>query len=647
MVMADCCLDEFTDHGHCGVVDAGTGRVDNDATLALYAEVALAQAAAGADVVAPSGMMDGQVAAIRAGLDEAGHGDTAVLAYAAKYASALYGPFREAVDVTIADGGDRNGYQQDSGNRREALDEVALDIAEGADMVMVKPALTYLDVIAAVRAAVDVPVARLPREWGVRHGQGGGRAGLDRRPGRRPRAADRHQAGRRRPHPHLLRRPSWPRSWVAEPRRSRRALFERAARVIPGGVNSPVRARSARWAATRTSWPGARAPTSGTPTATGYLDFVQSYGASMLGHAHPAVVEAVRQAAGRGTTFGAPTEGEVRLAEAISGRVEGCEQVRLVSSGTEAAMSAVRVARGFTGRPRIVKFAGCYHGHSDGLLAGGGSGVATLGLPDSAGVPLGAVADTVVAPYNRSPSSTSRWPASSSSRWPPTWAWSPRPPASWPGLRAACDAAGALLVFDEVITGFRLGGGGATAWSGVRPDLWCFGKVIGGGLPVGAFGGRREVLAMLAPEGPVYQAGTLSGNPLATAAGLAVLGEVDAASYAGLSERVADFGAPSGVRPPGRPPRPRRPRPGSRWSARCWGSSSRRPGRAAGAPTSTAPRPRWPPGSTPAFPRDAGPGDRPGAGTLRGGLHLPGPRGRRPRPHGGGGGRAIADVVSD
>ena len=320
------------------------------------------------------------------------------------------------------------------------------------------------------------------------------------------------------------------------------ALFDRAVRVIPGGVNSPV--RSFRSVGGHPYFV-ARGEGAYVWDADGnrLLDFVQSYGASILGHADPRVVRAVADAAARGTTFGAPTEGEVLLAEAITARVPGCEQVRLVSSGTEAAMSAVRVARGFTGRSRIVKFAGCYHGHSDGLLAGGGSGVATLGLPDSAGVPAGAVAETVVAPYNRVPELDERVACVIVEAVAANMGLVAPSEGFLAGLRAACDAVGALLVFDEVITGFRLGEAGASGWSGVRPDLWCFGKVIGGGLPVGAFGGRADVLASLAPDGPVYQAGTLSGNPLATAAGLAVLSSLDATAYAALSERVRRFGA--------------------------------------------------------------------------------------------------------
>jgi glutamate-1-semialdehyde 2,1-aminomutase len=316
--------------------------------------------------------------------------------------------------------------------------------------------------------------------------------------------------------------------------------FERAGRVIPGGVDSPVRSFASVGGTPYTVVSG-QGPYVTDAEGTRYIDLVQSYGAVLLGHAHPAVTSAVTSAAARGTTFGAPTPGEVLLAEAICTRMPGCEQVRLVSSGTEAAMSAVRLARGVTGRDRVVKFDGCYHGHSDGLLAGGGSGVAMLGLPGSAGVSAGAVADTEVVPYNVVPALDERVAcvivepvAANMNLVAPV-------PGFLEGLRAACDAAGALLIFDEVITGFRLGPEGATGWSGVRPDLWCFGKVIGGGLPVGAFGGPRDLLRELAPDGPVYQAGTLSGNPLATAAGLAVLGEVGPGDYEALSARVALF----------------------------------------------------------------------------------------------------------
>ncbi len=287
---------------------------------------------------------------------------------------------------------------------------------------------------------------------------------------------------------------------MPEPPASNAEWFARAQRVIPGGVDSPVRSFASVGGTPYTVLQG-HGPYVVDAEGTPYIDLVQSYGAVLLGHADPVITAAITRAAGLGTTFGAPTPGEVLLAEAICDRVAGCEQIRLVSSGTEAAMTAVRLARGITGRDRVVKFDGCYHGHSDGLLAGGGSGVAMLGLPGSVGVSKGAVADTVVVPYNVVPALSDEVacvivePVAANMN-----LVAPRPDFL-SGLRAACDAAGALLIFDEVISGFRIGSGGATAWSGVTPDLWCFGKVIGGGLPVGAVGGSRQLLSSLGPTG--------------------------------------------------------------------------------------------------------------------------------------------------
>jgi glutamate-1-semialdehyde 2,1-aminomutase len=317
-------------------------------------------------------------------------------------------------------------------------------------------------------------------------------------------------------------------------------LFERARAVIPGGVSSPVRSFNAVGGS---PYFVARAEGACVWDVEGrrLVDYVQSYGASILGHAHPHVVEAVQRAAEAGTSYGAPTEGEVLLAEAVRDRVEGCDQIRLVSSGTEAAMSAVRLARGFTGRDRVVKFAGCYHGHGDGLLAEGGSGVATLGLTGSAGVTASAVADTIVAPYNQVPELDRDVACVIVEPVAANMGLVAPAPGFLEGLRQACDESGALLVFDEVITGFRLGRGGASAVYGVVPDLWCFGKVIGGGLPVGAFGGRSDVMACLAPLGPVFQAGTLSGNPVATAAGRAVLELLDDDAYSRLDAIAASL----------------------------------------------------------------------------------------------------------
>jgi len=318
-------------------------------------------------------------------------------------------------------------------------------------------------------------------------------------------------------------------------------LFARAQRVIPGGVNSPVRSfRSVGG----TPYFVDRAEGAYVWDVEGrrYIDLVQSYGAIIAGHAHPAIVAAVQEAAAGGTSYGAPTEREVRLAEAIVASVPACELVRLVSSGTEATMSAIRVARGFTGRSIVVKFAGNYHGHGDLLLAESGSGVAALGLPGSAGVTDGSVRDTRVVPYNLVPELTDDVACVIVEPIAANMGLVAPAPGFLEGLRAECDRVGALLVFDEVITGFRVARGGAQELFGVRPDLSTFGKVIGGGLPVGAYGGRTDVMSCVAPLGPVYQAGTLSGNPLATAAGLAALDLLDDAAYLQLRDTAQRLG---------------------------------------------------------------------------------------------------------
>jgi glutamate-1-semialdehyde 2,1-aminomutase len=311
-------------------------------------------------------------------------------------------------------------------------------------------------------------------------------------------------------------------------------LFERAQAVIPGGVNSPVRAFTSVGG---TPYFVARAegPYVWDVEGRRYIDLVQSYGAIIAGHAHPAIVDAVQRAAADGTSYGAPTEREVQLAEAISARVPSVELVRLVSSGTEATMSAIRVARGHTGRRKVVKVAGCYHGHGDLLLAEAGSGLAALGLPGSAGVTEAAVSDTLVVPYNQVPELDEDTACVIVEPVAANMGLVAPEEGFLKGLRAECDRVGALLLFDEVITGFRVGFGGAQEATGVTPDLTTFGKVIGGGLNVGAYGGARDVMQQVAPLGPVYQAGTLSGNPLATAAGLAALDLLDKAAYASLA----------------------------------------------------------------------------------------------------------------
>jgi glutamate-1-semialdehyde 2,1-aminomutase len=326
--------------------------------------------------------------------------------------------------------------------------------------------------------------------------------------------------------------------------RERSALWQRALELIPGGVNSPVRAMRAVELDEPVFMRSGTAAEIEDVDGRRYVDWVMSWGPLIFGHADPETLQAVVEAAARGTSFGAPTEAEVDLAAEIVDALPSIELVRLVSSGTEAAMSAVRLARAATHRDRIIKFAGCYHGHADALLASAGSGFATLGIPGSPGVPTGATADTIVCPYNdidAVAAAVERWGeglacilvepvAGNMGVVPPA-------PGFLEALRAFCDAAGALLVFDEVITGFRVARGGAQERFGVTPDLTVLGKIVGGGLPLAAFGGRGDVMEQLAPAGHVYQAGTLSGNPLATAAGLSVLLRLrDEAVYERLEE---------------------------------------------------------------------------------------------------------------
>ena len=395
VVITDVCLCEYTSHGHCGIVEGDD--IVNDVTVMHLAQAALSHAVAGADIVAPSDMMDGRVAAIRRTLDERGFEQTAIMSYAAKYCSGFYGPFREAADST-PQFGDRRSHQLDPANVDEALREVEIDIAEGADIILVKPALPYLDVLSKVKERFGQPTAAYQVSGEYSMLKAAAQNGwLDEQRVMFETLTSIRRAGADMIITYYAREASRP-SLMKKPVKSQK-LFSRASQILPGGVDSPVRAFQAVGGTPHFIRRGAGAIIEDVD-GNRFIDYVMSWGPLIHGHAPRPLIKAITAAAKKGTSFGAPSALEHELGEAVRSLVPSMERVRFVSSGTEATMSAIRLARAFTGRDRIIKFEGCYHGHGDAFLVKAGSGAMTLGIPTSPGVPAPVAADTLLARYN-------------------------------------------------------------------------------------------------------------------------------------------------------------------------------------------------------------------------------------------------------
>ncbi len=550
IVITDLCMCEYTSHGHCGIIDEKTKDVDNDLTLPLLGKIAVSQAEAGADIIAPSGMMDGMIEAIRTALDDAGFTNIPIMSYSAKYASCYYGPFRDAAESGFSFG-DRTGYQMDPANGDEAVRETELDVFEGADMIMVKPGMPYLDILRRLREEFSMPTAvyQVSGEYAMikAAAQNGWldekkavreamicfkRAGADmiityyaKEVARMLREEKRSGKGNRKNRSGKDRKEKEIRGRIMDFEKSKE-LYERAKGLIPGGVSSPVRAIR--------PFPFYTASAKGSrlydADGNELIDYCLAYGPAILGHAHPVLKDAIAGQLDNGWLYGTPSELEVKLAERISGLYPSVEMMRFVSTGTEATMSAIRLARGFTGRDKIIKIEGGFHGAHDAVLVKAGSGATTHGEPNSPGIPADVTKNTLQAPYNDIEVMTDIIEKNRSD----LAAVIIEPVMGNIGtvlpkenylkdLRKVTEENDVLLIFDEVITGCRLSMGGAQKYFGVRPDLTTLGKIVGGGMPVGVFGGRKEIMEMISPQGPVYQAGTFSGHPASMAAGLAML----------------------------------------------------------------------------------------------------------------------------